>query len=61
MSDSGKEEMEEEARRGRRGRRHGRGRRCGPEERDTTRVQLERGHVGAGGRWLCAWRRDAPR
>jgi Arc/MetJ-type ribon-helix-helix transcriptional regulator len=43
MSDSGKEEMEEEARRGRRGRRHGRGRhgRCGPEERDTTRVQLE--------------------
>lgn len=43
MSDSGKEEMEEEGRRGRRGRRPGRGRhgRCGPEERDTTRVQLE--------------------
>lgn len=31
----------EEPKRGRRGHRHGRRGRCGPEERETTRVQLE--------------------
>ena len=42
MSSERMEETGEEPRRGRRGHRHGRRHgRCGPEERETTRVQLE--------------------
>ena len=42
MSGERMEETGEEPRRGRRGHRHGRRHgRCGPEERETTRVQLE--------------------
>ena len=42
MSGERTEETGEEPRRGRRGHRHSRRRsRCGPEERETTRVQLE--------------------
>ncbi len=41
MSGERTEETAEELRRGRRGHRHGRRSRCGTEERETTRVQLE--------------------